>query len=164
MSLCVFDHGPLISHDWQLQAGHGKLVCGKRRFYIRTLPDIAGIFAAHVGKGRQDAAGETIQAAVHADLAFERCAEILEQEILAHRGRDMFPREDFIRAALAVGVKERVESMLFKGVHPGIVSAAFIPGIELGAVLPGADKRPPPFDGRRARAMLRARYLRLWSS
>src|SRR5512139_2530933 len=95
------------------------------------------MLTAHIRKGRQYTTGETVQAAIHADLTFEALPEILEQEIFADRGCDVLPRKDFVRAALAVSVKEWVESVLFECSRPGIISLSFAPGVELRAVLPG---------------------------
>src|SRR5690242_4348017 len=134
--LCLC-HGWLISHHWQFQTGHCMWVCGKRRFDVRTFPDVAGIVAAHVRKSRQDTAGETVQAAIHTDLAFERSAEILKEEVLADRSRNMFPWEDFIRAALTVRVKEWVESVFFEGLDPRLHAFALIPGIKFRTFFPG---------------------------
>src|SRR5512136_2494213 len=105
-------------------------------FHFGTFPRIAGVFATQIDEGRQDAAGVAIQAAVHADVTFERLAEILEQKFLADGGGDMLPRKDLVGAALTVGVERGVESMLLEGGQPGGILFAFVPGIELRAVLP----------------------------
>src|SRR5687767_5205189 len=49
----------------------------------------------------------------------------------------MFPRENFICAALAVRIKERVEPMLFKSSDPLFIGAAFVPRIKLCTIFPG---------------------------
>src|SRR5687767_13770815 len=98
------------------------------------------MIAAYAGEGGQDAAGKTLQAAVHTDLALERLAEILEEEVLAQGGTDMVPGEDIVGAALAVGVETGVELMLCKCIHPGFVFTIFLPGIERGAIFPGRVK------------------------
>src|SRR5688572_7680810 len=95
------------------------------------------MIAAYAGEGGQDAAGKTLQAAVHTDLALERLAEILEEEVLAQGGTDMVPGEDFVGAALAVSIETRVEPMFGKSIHPGFVFAIFLPGVERGAIFPG---------------------------
>src|SRR5512145_374671 len=93
-----------IPHDRQFQAGLSQFVSSSRCLDIRAFPDITRILPAHIGKGRQDPAGKAVQAAVDTDLTFERGAEVLEQEVLADGGGDVLPREDFVGAALAVGV------------------------------------------------------------
>ncbi len=57
-----------------------------RRLDVRAFPTFARMIATQVGEGWQDTAGEAIEAAVDADLAFERLTEVLEKEILTEGG------------------------------------------------------------------------------
>src|SRR5258706_16374555 len=74
-------------------------------FHIRALPTFSGVFAAHVGESGQDSGGKTIQAAIYTDLAFQTLTEILEQEVVANRGGDVFPWENLCRTPLTTGRK-----------------------------------------------------------
>src|SRR5215216_6804549 len=119
-----------IPYNRQLQAGLRRLIVGNGCFHIRAFPDVTGIVAAHIGKCWQNATRKAVQATVYADLPFERLAEILEQEVLADSGSDVFPREHFVCTTLAVGVENRIETVLFEGFQPCTVFFTFIPSVE----------------------------------
>src|SRR5687767_10541538 len=102
-----------------------------RGFHVGTFPHIAGVLTSHICKGRQDATSKTIQATVHANLSFKGLPEILKEEILSDRGSDMLPWKNFIRAALTMRIKKRVQAMLFKSGDPFFVGASFMPGVKL---------------------------------
>ena len=91
------------------------------------------------------------------------CAEILEQEVLANRGSDMFPRENLIGAALTMRVKERIESVLFKGMPARHHISCLHPRHRILCHFSMRNKPLLPCDGHRARARLQGMNLLLWS-